>query len=159
MDADELCSHLCDLGVLGSEAAEFRSTNNEDQFNLEIRNSGRGAFFAVPDFLSSRFGLMKLARPVSASFHWINLIWPITARSWQHAGKRLLAQTSLVWIISTMSAQEMLLEEIRRQPEPVLREVLHYLKFLVRRREEEAWADVRPDREVEQEVLDLMDGQ
>ena len=45
----------------------------------------------------------------------------------------------------------MLLEEIKHQPEPVLREVLHYLKFLSRRREEEVWADVRPDREVEQE--------
>ena len=52
----------------------------------------------------------------------------------------------------------MLLEEIKHQPEPVLREVLHYLKFLARRREEEAWADVLPDREVEQEVLDLLDG-
>jgi hypothetical protein len=56
-----------------------------------------------------------------------------------------------------MSAQELLLEEIRRQPEPVLREVLHYLQFLARRREEEAWADILPSREVEQEVLDLLD--
>ena len=57
-----------------------------------------------------------------------------------------------------MSAQEILLEEIKHQPEPVLREVLHYLKFIVRRREEESWADVLPDREVEQEVLELLDG-
>ena len=52
----------------------------------------------------------------------------------------------------------MLLEEIKRQPEPVLREVWHYLKFLTRQREEEAWADVLPTREVEQEVLDILDG-
>ncbi len=29
-----------------------------------------------------------------------------------------------------MSAQETLIEEIKRQPEPVLREILHYLKSL-----------------------------
>jgi hypothetical protein len=33
-----------------------------------------------------------------------------------------------------MSAQEMLIEEIKHQPEPVLREVLHYLRFLDRQR-------------------------
>ena len=57
-----------------------------------------------------------------------------------------------------MSTQEILFEEIKHQPEPVLREVLHYLKFLERRNEEEAWADVLPSREVEQEVLDILDG-
>jgi len=57
-----------------------------------------------------------------------------------------------------MSTQEMLAEEIRRQPEPLLREVLHYLKFLARQREEEEWADVLPTREVEQEVLNILDG-
>ena len=57
-----------------------------------------------------------------------------------------------------MSTQEILVEEIKHQPEPVLREVLHYLKFLTRQREEEAWADVLPTREVEQEVLDILDG-
>ena len=36
-----------------------------------------------------------------------------------------------------MSAQEILIEEIKRQPEPVVREVLHYLKFLERQREVE----------------------
>ena len=56
-----------------------------------------------------------------------------------------------------MSAQEMLIDEIKRQPEPVLREVLHYLKYLARQREEEAWADVIPSREVEQEKLDILD--
>ena len=58
-----------------------------------------------------------------------------------------------------MSNQEMLLAEIKNQPEPVLREVWHYLRFLTRQREEEAWADVLPTREVEQEVLDILDGQ
>ena len=57
-----------------------------------------------------------------------------------------------------MSTQEMLTEEIRHQPESVLREVWHYLRFLTRQREEESWADVLPTREVEQEVLDIVDG-
>ena len=61
-------------------------------------------------------------------------------------------------IVADMSTQEMLMEEIKRQPEPVLREVLHYLKYLERQREEEAWSDVLPTREVEQETLDLLDG-
>ena len=52
----------------------------------------------------------------------------------------------------------MLIEEIKRQPEPVLREVLHYLKFLERQRAQEEWADVLPTREVEQEKLDILDG-
>ena len=33
-----------------------------------------------------------------------------------------------------MSAQEMLIEEIRQQPEEVVRELLHYLKFIERQR-------------------------
>ncbi len=33
-----------------------------------------------------------------------------------------------------MSAQEMLIEEIKRQPETVVREILHDLKFLERQR-------------------------
>jgi hypothetical protein len=57
-----------------------------------------------------------------------------------------------------MSSQETLIEEIKRQPELVAREVLHYLKFLERQREEEAWSDVLPSREVEQEKLDILDG-
>ncbi len=57
-----------------------------------------------------------------------------------------------------MSAQEMLIEEIKHQPEPVLREVLHFLKFLERQRAQEDWADVLPSREVEQETLDILDG-
>ena len=59
--------------------------------------------------------------------------------------------------VPEMSTQEMLLEEIKRQPEPVLIEVWHCLKFLTRQREEEAWADVLPPRQVEQEVLDHLD--
>ena len=57
-----------------------------------------------------------------------------------------------------MSVQELLLEEIKQQPEPVLREVLHYMKFLQRQRAEETWTDVLPSREVEQEKLDVLDG-
>ena len=56
-----------------------------------------------------------------------------------------------------MSTKEILLEEINNQPEPVLRELWHYLKFLARQCEEERWADLLPTREVEQEVLDILD--
>jgi hypothetical protein len=56
-----------------------------------------------------------------------------------------------------MSTQEMLIAEIKKQPEPVLLEVWHYVRFLARQREEQAWADVLPSREVEQEVLDILD--
>jgi hypothetical protein len=58
-----------------------------------------------------------------------------------------------------MSTQEILMEEIKHQPEPVLREVLHYLKFLERQCQEEAWADVLPGRDAEQEVLNILDRQ
>ena len=37
-----------------------------------------------------------------------------------------------------MSTQEILLEEIKHQPEPVLRELRQYLDFLKRQRETEA---------------------
>jgi len=57
-----------------------------------------------------------------------------------------------------MITQERLIEEIRQQPDDVLRELWHYLKFLERQREEEQWADVLPGREIEQEVLDIIDG-
>lgn len=65
-------------------------------------------------------------------------------------------------IIGFMSAQEMLIEEIKRQPEPVLREVLHYLKFLERQREQEApmdklvadtWEKLGPPPEVDYNKL------
>jgi hypothetical protein len=76
-------------------------------------------------------------------------------------GERLairLAKNEFCRILKTMSAQETLIEEIKRQPEPVVREVLHYLKFLERQRAQEDWADVLPSREVEQEKLDILDG-
>jgi hypothetical protein len=57
-----------------------------------------------------------------------------------------------------MSAKDALLEEIQKQPEPVLREVLHYLKHIERQRADSEWADVLPGRAVEQEVLDIADG-
>jgi hypothetical protein len=56
-----------------------------------------------------------------------------------------------------MSTQEMLIAEIKKQPEPVLLEVWHYVRFLARQREEQAWADMLPTRQVEQEVLDILD--
>jgi hypothetical protein len=58
-----------------------------------------------------------------------------------------------------MSTPELLVEAIKRQPEPVPRGVWHYLKFLTRQREEEAWADVLPTREVEQGALGILYGQ
>lgn len=57
-----------------------------------------------------------------------------------------------------MSAQEILIEEIKRQPEPAVREVLDFSKFLECRRAEEAWSDLLPSRELEQEKLDILDG-
>ncbi|NUQ62865.1 MAG: hypothetical protein HUU20_10270 [Pirellulales bacterium] len=57
-----------------------------------------------------------------------------------------------------MNTQELLIEEVKRQPEPVQRELLQYLRFLVRQREEAQWSDVLPDRQIEQEVLDILDG-
>lgn len=57
-----------------------------------------------------------------------------------------------------MSTQEILIEELKQQPEPLLREVLHYARFLARQREEEKWGDLLPGREVEQEVLNILDG-
>lgn len=57
-----------------------------------------------------------------------------------------------------MSAQEILIEEIKRQPESVAREILHYLKFLEHQKAGEAWTDILPSREVEQEKLDILDG-
>lgn len=56
-----------------------------------------------------------------------------------------------------MDSREILIEEIKRQPELVLREVLHYLKFIERQRAHEEWTDVLPSREVEQEKLDISD--
>jgi hypothetical protein len=54
--------------------------------------------------------------------------------------------------------QEKLIQEIRNQPEPVLLELWHYLKFLERQRTEEQWADLLPGREVEQEIIEIIDG-
>ena len=61
-----------------------------------------------------------------------------------------------------MSAQEVLIEEIKRKPEPVLREVLQYLKFLERQREAEApmdklvaetWEELGPPPDVDYDKL------
>jgi hypothetical protein len=56
-----------------------------------------------------------------------------------------------------MSARDSLLAEIARQPEPVVVEALHYIRYLARQREVELWDDVLRGREVEQEVMDLID--
>ncbi len=56
-----------------------------------------------------------------------------------------------------MSAKDALLEEIQKQPEPVLLEVLHYLKHIERQRADAEWADVLPGRAIEQEIADILD--
>ena len=56
-----------------------------------------------------------------------------------------------------MSANERLLEEIKRQPEPVLIEVWHYSRFLTGKREEVERANVLPSCQVKREVLDHID--
>jgi hypothetical protein len=40
----------------------------------------------------------------------------------------------------------------------VQRELLDFLRFLVQQQGEAQWSDVLSDREVEQEVLDMLDG-
>ncbi len=61
-----------------------------------------------------------------------------------------------------MSAQEILIEEIKHQPETVVREVLQYLKFRERQRESEApmeslvadtWEKLGPAPEVDYDKL------
>ena len=61
-----------------------------------------------------------------------------------------------------MSAQEILIEEIKRQPEPVVREVLHYLKFLERQHQvetpmdklvAETWEELGPPPDVDYDKL------
>jgi hypothetical protein len=61
-----------------------------------------------------------------------------------------------------MSAQEMLIEEIKHQPEPVVREILRYLKFLEHQRTNEApmdglvaetWEKLGPAPEVDYDKL------
>ncbi len=61
-----------------------------------------------------------------------------------------------------MSAQEMLIEEIKHQPESVVREVLRYLKLLEQQRESEApldgviadtWEKLGPAPEVDYDKL------
>ena len=60
-----------------------------------------------------------------------------------------------------MSAQELLIEEIKRQPESVALEVLHYLKFIERQREAaateatvaETWDKLGPAPEVDYDKL------
>lgn len=56
-----------------------------------------------------------------------------------------------------MSARDTLLAEIEHLPEPVLIEALHFVRFVTRQHEDEEWADVLPGREIEQEVLDIID--
>jgi hypothetical protein len=60
-------------------------------------------------------------------------------------------------IAFTTSTREMLPEETKHQPEPMLCERLHYLSFLACRRKEELWPDALPTHEVEPEGCDIPD--
>ncbi len=56
-----------------------------------------------------------------------------------------------------MSARDALLAEINQLPESVLVETLHFMRFAARQQEERDSHDVLVSREIEQEVLDLLD--
>lgn len=56
-----------------------------------------------------------------------------------------------------MSARQAILTEIEDLPEPVLLEALRFIRFAARQHQDEEWQDVLPSREVEQEVLDILD--
>jgi hypothetical protein len=48
-------------------------------------------------------------------------------------------------IILAIKTQNLLIDEIGHQPEPVQLEVLHFPRFLIREREPTPWEDVLPD--------------
>lgn len=56
-----------------------------------------------------------------------------------------------------MSARDQLKVEADRLPEAVVMEALHFIRFIARQNDEQEWQDVKPGRDVEQEVLDLLD--
>ena len=56
-----------------------------------------------------------------------------------------------------MSARDKLLAEIDKQTEPVLVETLHFMRFVAREHENSESDDILPSREVEQEVLNMID--
>lgn len=56
-----------------------------------------------------------------------------------------------------MSVREAIIDELERVPESVLEETLHFMRFAARQQQESEWRDLLPHRQVEQEVLDLLD--
>lgn len=56
-----------------------------------------------------------------------------------------------------MSARQAILSEIETLPDEVLQKVIHYIRVVARQQQEEEWSDVQPSREVEQEILDILD--
>lgn len=75
---------------------------------------------------------------------------------------RTLYYTVLEWfagegIVPSMSAREVLISEINQLPEAVVEEVLIFTRFAARQHEEADWGDILPGRQVEQEVLDIID--
>jgi hypothetical protein len=73
-----------------------------------------------------------------------------------------LASRPKTGYFASMSTQEILLEEIKHQPEPVLRELHQYLNFLIRQRITEApmdslvadtWEKIGPAPDVDYDKL------
>ncbi|MCX6858149.1 MAG: hypothetical protein NTV80_24980 [Verrucomicrobia bacterium] len=56
-----------------------------------------------------------------------------------------------------MSARDTLLTEIETVPDSVLWEAVHFIRYAVRQQQQDEWQDLLPSREVEQEVLDILD--
>jgi hypothetical protein len=57
-----------------------------------------------------------------------------------------------------VSARQAILSEIETLPDEVLQKVIHYIRVVARQQQvEEDWSDVQPSREVEQEILDILD--
>jgi hypothetical protein len=56
-----------------------------------------------------------------------------------------------------MSIRDSLIHEIENQPDRVLIQALHFIRFTARQTDTEQWDDILPNREVEQEILDLLD--
>lgn len=42
-------------------------------------------------------------------------------------------------------------------PDSVLWEAVHFIRYAVRQQQQDEWQDLLPSREVEQEVLDILD--
>jgi hypothetical protein len=53
---------------------------------------------------------------------------------------------------------DLLMSRICQQPEPVLREIWNYVRFLEMKRQEDENSDILVGRDIEQEILDILEG-